>query len=917
MFSLFKTKTAKAKFRDVPNADTHLQRTGDATQEDTNFLYKRGKSFVDFLPWVEFQDDSQTILLEDGRSVGAVYEITPIGTEGKSEAKLEEARDIVKDAIQDSFEERDNYPWVVQFFCQDGNDFAPYMARLRDYVCAEAKGSAFSEAWLDEMERHLKGITKPDGFFIDDVVTRTPWRGQIRRTRMVIYRYLPPKDDSPIGQTPEELLNNTCERVVTALNGAGLQLQRQNRNDIHRWLLRWFNPSPSFIADKNAFYRLVEEPIHDTPLPVMTDFAESLLFSEPASNDKAGIWFFDDLPHKVVMADRLRKAPKVGHITGESPKGDGINALFDLMPESTIMALTIVVYAQDLLETHLNRLSDRAIGENVDSVYTKKDCHEVKTFLKEGHKMYRNSLAFYLTAPDSTLLYKRIRELNGALLNAGLVPVRENDEIAPLSSYLRWLPMCFEPMKDKRHLYTKFNFVQHIANLLPVFGRETGTGNPGISYFNRGGAPLTFDPLNKNDRSQNGHLLLLGPTGAGKSATLNGKIAQLMAIHRPRLFIVEAGNSFGLMVDYAKRHGLKVNKISLKPGAGITLPLFADTWRLIDQKNPDVQVLDEDNEDKHDEDSGDEQRDILGEMEITARLMITGGEAKEDAKLTRPDRAMIRQAILDAAQLTCREKRQTLTQDVRDALFAIARDESLPTLRRDRAYDMANSMNMFCSGFEGELFNRAGETWPEADITLVDLATFAREGYEAHLAIAYISLINHINNIGERDQHLTRSIVNITDESHIITVNPLLARFLTKGSKMWRKLGIWLWLATQNLSDFPNESKKLLNMIEWWELLVMPPEEVEEISRFKSLTEEQRQLLLSATKAPGKYTEGVVLAHKVEALFRVVPPSLFLALGMTEKHEKAERRRLMQKFGGSELDAAIRVAREIDKRRSI
>lgn len=58
-------------------------------------------------------------------------------------------------------------------------------------------------------------------------------------------------------------------------------------------------------------------------------------------------------------------------------------------------------------------------------------------------------------------------------------------------------------------------------------------------------------------------------------------------------------------------------------------------------------------------------------------------------------------------------------------------------------------MNMFCSGFEGELFNREGEAWPEADITLVDLAMFAREGYEAQLAIAYISPINHINNLGE------------------------------------------------------------------------------------------------------------------------------------------------------------------------
>lgn len=527
----------------------------------------------------------------------------------------------------------------------------------------------------------------------------------------------------------------------------------------------------------------------------------------------------------------------------------------------------------------------------------------MRHWLKDGHKLYRSALAFYLSAPDNGELTKRVRSLNSLLLNAGMVPVQENDELAPLSSWLRWLPMCFDPARDKRQLYTRFSFVQHLANLLPLFGRESGTEHPGVSYFNRGGGMLCWDPLNREDRAQNGHLLLLGPTGAGKSATLNAKIAQLMALHRSRLFIVEAGNSFGLMADYAREHGLTVNKISLKPGSGITLPLFADAWKLAESDAPSAEPDDDDPED-----ADNEQRDLLGEMEITARLMITGGELKEDARLTRSDRALIREAILYAARLTAHEKRQTLTQDIRDALFTLAQDAALPESRRNRLWEMGEAMNMFCSGFEGELFNREGEAWPEADITLVDLAMFAREGYEAQLAIAYISLINHINNLGERDQHLARPIVNITDEAHIITVNPLLARFLTKGSKMWRKLGIWLWLATQNLSDFPDDAKKLLNMIEWWELLVMPPEEVEQVSRFKSLTQEQRQLLLSAAKAPGKYTEGVVLSPRVEALFRVVSPALWLALGMTEKHEKAERMRIMREFGCSELEAAMRVA---------
>src|SRR3546814_12630614 len=78
-------------------------------------------------------------------------------------------------------------------------------------------------------------------------------------------------------------------------------------------------------------------------------------------------------------------------------------------------------------------------------------------------------------------------------------------------------------------------------------------------------------------------------------------------------------------------------------------------------------------------------------------------------------------------------------------------------MRRARLLEMADAMDMFCQGADGEMFDRPGTPWPEADITLVDLATYAREGYNAQLSIAYISLISTVNNIAERDQFLGRS----------------------------------------------------------------------------------------------------------------------------------------------------------------
>jgi hypothetical protein len=51
-------------------------------------------------------------------------------------------------------------------------------------------------------------------------------------------------------------------------------------------------------------------------------------------------------------------------------------------------------------------------------------------------------------------------------------------------------------------------------------------------------------------------------------------------------------------------------------------------------------------------------------------------------------------------------------------------------------------------------------------------------------------------------------------------------------------------------------------------------------------------------------------------LFRNVPPALPIALAMTEGHEKAHRRRLMEKHGCNEMEAAQMVAEELSRSRS-
>ncbi|MCI1012191.1 conjugative transfer ATPase, partial [Pseudomonas oryzihabitans] len=153
-------------------------------------------------------------------------------------------------------------------------------------------------------------------------------------------------------------------------------------------------------------------------------------------------------------------------------------------------------------------------------------------------------------------------------------------------------------------------------NLAPVWGRHTGTGHPGTTVFNRGGAPLTFDPFNKEDRQMNAHGFVFGPTGAGKSATLNNLMIQWLAGYRPRMFVAEAGNSFGLLADFAQRLGLTVHRVRLSPGSGVSLAPFADAIRLADDPAR-VAVLDAEDLEASDRNSTpqanleDDQRDVL------------------------------------------------------------------------------------------------------------------------------------------------------------------------------------------------------------------------------------------------------------------------------------------------------------------
>lgn len=244
-----------------------------------------------------------------------MYEIIPVGTEGRPESRLEEMRNIAENALQDSLPELDDHQWVVQFSAR----MMPICLHIwtpSEATSSRAQGTEFTRAWLSEQERHLQNVAVEQGLFVDEQVTGAPWRGQIRRTRMVVYRWVetPYRDPMP----PEVLLKQVSDRLIAALSGAGIRCEKQNGEQIHSWLLRWFNPSPAWV-DKKTLYRCARHSDHAPgDLPLLNDFSESLWFTRPRSDAEKGVWWFDDVAHKAVPVARLRTAPSTGHLTGRS-----------------------------------------------------------------------------------------------------------------------------------------------------------------------------------------------------------------------------------------------------------------------------------------------------------------------------------------------------------------------------------------------------------------------------------------------------------------------------------------------------------------------------------------------------------------------------------------------------------------------
>ncbi len=895
--------------------------TSFVNHRDINQQYSKQKSFTDFLPIVDYLEDEQVFLLEDYKSFACAIKFKTMNVDGFPEKTKADYRNKLLNTLNQVIPKHKVNPFVANVYFSNQYSLDDTIERIK----SNGEKTPIKECFDSMMEKHLKGIAKEEGIFTDTQVTDLPFSGKSSDGFIFLYRRNSPGTKS---ETPLEEITQLRNRLLRSLSrlGSTFSANIMDGKSYYNWLFPFFNRSEklstSDLLNKYSYPK-------DTSQLYGRDLSSLLTLEPPVSDVSNGVWKFNQKPAKFYSVESIKESPNIGAFTSSEDKG----SIFDAIPANVIMAMTIVFIDQQVVKDEIAFIKKKAVGDSAEASIASDDADTAELMIARGNPILPIELGFYVFADSDVDLIVKEQAVHDAANEAGLQVMNSSFDLFACDTFLKFLPCNYRWAQNKVRQRTLKCTLEHICNYLPILGRGRGTGTPTQIQFNRGGEEMSFDIL--HDRMANSHMTMIGSTGAGKSAKLVEMFMSYLAQHNPIFFIIEKGESFKRAVDYVEKYGVTTNSIKLNSVTKASIPPFANALKALEQNLTKEQIETptetlEDLNSSLDEglfdDDLDEPKDYLGEMELLAKILVTGGDAKKAEQYGVVELSLIRKAIMIAAQKCKVEKRKhPICTDVANALRELASYSDLSPKHKDAVSDMAQAMDYYCEGLAGHLFNREGELWKRADVTHIDLGDVTRDGKHAELAVAYASILNTINDLAEEGQYSGRPIIVLTDEAHNVVsksskASPILVPAIVKIVKMWRKLNAWNWMATQNISDYCEEAAAILKLNEWLLVLAVERGEDDDIAKLKKLTAEQRALMSSVTKEDKKYTEGFVICRNKslsDQLFRNIPPSLILTMGWSDPKEKKILADIMKTHNCDELTAMEIAAANIDRMRGL
>ncbi|HGF1596683.1 TPA: conjugative transfer ATPase [Legionella pneumophila] len=883
-------------------------------------------SFSDQLAVVDFCDERNIFLLNDGVSVGSGFELASIPAEAASPSHLESIFNKIRDTFAAVVPLHKEDPWVMQMYVNDDYSLKPVLRHIEKSIQPAIANTPFTQDYLSRLDDLFTKMTRPEGLFVDPK-TDAPYRGRRRRVRVLFYRLY-----QQVQTTREQAIiehQEVMAQIESKLKSPGLQLKQLTGKDYYQWWIRWFNPNPE-ITEGNI-EELLARFFYPSQKPAGFSLSQAILFNEPQSSAQGFV--FDGYQQRVLYVDGLREAPEIGLLSREKPQANPKHryALLDRLPEGATYSIQVTFSNDEALDAHLMRLEKGIVGTSLKPQQVRDDIKTARDELSMGNRLFWvNQSIFYRAKTDAEAIQIE-KELKELFIEAKMPLIPSCYDLHPLNSYLNALPFNFIPQYARQYLrFDRLMYASELAALLPVYGRNQGARHlPCFTFFNRLGEPVLFDVLHHDFISQNSHLALFANSGGGKSVATGWMINSLMATKNARIVLFEMGNSFDRMLIHAKAHGKKTKQLLLSNKKGEAVPLnpFCEAYKalseiseslseeqatqlaqkimdiksgLAEQANPLEQACDEGS------------RSYLAELSLALRTMITEANSIEEEQFTLADETLLIEVLSDAILTSFKnDVPQMLTEHV-VAAFERRMNKETVARKKDRILDMHDRLKSYViNSAKSRFFNVPTEPLGDFDIFHIDISAIKDD--TGKLALVMVSLLPRILAMAEATQNDNRPTFMFIDESHLQFQIPSVVTSCLLVAKVARKLGLWLVAITQNVTDMNSEkATKILSLIETWILLGLDEKEINDVKQFKHLTPQQEALIRDIDSQKGLYAEAVLLGSRYQGLFRVIPPRYLLALLMTEKSEKAERFTLEKEH--DVLKAAELIAQRLENK---
>ncbi len=909
--------------------------------------YASRPSFSDHLPWLEWSDDKEMVLLEDGRSVGAAFEVKAVATEARPESMVAKLHQKLVRMLSIIVPLEDENPWVMQIFYQNDTTLMPIYRALEGYVDKQGDlKDPLTQKYLEIMKEHFNLMCQDQGIF-NDPMSGLQFKGKVTRIRIGIYRRF---DKTPKGFKKEDAvteLDSVCQRFMAQIRQSDIKIMRLKGEHFYEWLVRWFNPDPG-KTQGNLDQLLEKHPYPRGRKPCGWSLSENTFFAEDGGvSDWEHGWEFDGMKHQVVTFKELDSTPNIGALSRETSFSESSKyAALDKFPEGAIYTIQVTFESNNAIKAQLDMIEGAAIGKSG----VVKDIHanvaDARYEMdKSNNLLFRSVEAIYLRGKSSQALRTQINDLKPVLSDIGLDIIDISGEVFPNDLYLRFLPFNFNHAFDKhRHFRSAYKYADDVARLLPFYGRSQGDGHNFLNiYYNRGGEIFVFDELARDFKMANSHMAIVGTTGAGKSVALNNMILAHSAVRNPRIVAMEVGGSFDLTAKYLAHHGRDIKVMKFDRKTPMAVNPYAESYKALETIELEEAVVrgsakkfdavihepgvEEDVFEKRshkiqqtikalgkrasqEEQKCEEDRDILSEMLLATQLMITHGRASEALDPT--DFSLITRSLVHAMK-RCKHNNvpQMILSHVIESMEILADEQSNAELQ-GRLKQFALRLEYYTTGIRGQFVNRPSEPLEDFDFLHIDFGFMQSKSYKDLMDIVCISLLAKVLALSDANKSTKRPTELYMDEAHVLFKSDMVAAFVILMAKVARKIGLWLRPCTQNINDFTGlEAKKLLSMMETWICLSLEKDEMLLIDDFKPLTDEMKSLILDVRKYPGIYSEGVLIGKRYSGLFRNIPPRIALSLAMTEQDERARREAIKREFGFGDLDAVEHMAKEI------